>query len=164
MYKRAGAFARITIAINQHNSLQQHLLNSSSLYFNMQLSTLLVILAPAIVTVQATCYKSGDTWAPDQVQANNDLNGICNDISGNFNAGQVKYACRNAGSANKKLEFWIKNKGAGSGSTSHDECVLRLSNEINGCRQGGDSDIGSFNYRYVLRFPLELMMRIEDLS
>ena len=113
----------------------------------MQLFTLLVVLAPAIATVQATCYKSGDYWAPDQVQANNDLGGVCNEVSGDFTGNQVKYACRNAGSANKKHEYWVKNNGAGNAWASHDECILRLSNEINGCDRGGDSNAGSFNFR-----------------
>ncbi|KAH8688937.1 hypothetical protein GQ44DRAFT_667654 [Phaeosphaeriaceae sp. PMI808] len=112
----------------------------------MHFPTLLAILAPVIVTVQADCYKKGETWAPDQVQANNELNGVCNGLQGDYSNGQTKYACRNAGTANKKLEFFIKRTGD-SGGISHADCVLRLSNEINGCSRGGISTINGFEYR-----------------
>lgn len=113
----------------------------------MQLSTLFAILAPAIATVQAGCYSGGDSWAPDQVQANNLLGELCNGLSGNFNGGETKYGCRNAGSANKKFEFWVKNTANSALYLGHDDCVLRLSNEINGCSNGGQSTTSGWNFK-----------------
>ncbi|KAH6890088.1 hypothetical protein BKA70DRAFT_1120812, partial [Coprinopsis sp. MPI-PUGE-AT-0042] len=69
----------------------------------------LLFLATAITMVQAGCYSGGESWSPDQVQANVELSGVCNNISGGFSSGQTKSACRNAGTPNKKLEFFITN-------------------------------------------------------
>ena len=113
----------------------------------MQLSTLFAILAPVISTAQAGCYSGDDTWAPDQVQANNALGDLCNSLSGSFSGGQSKYQCLDAGSANKKLEFWVTNTAGNSLSLNHDDCVLRLSNEINGCEHGGDTTTAGWDFR-----------------
>ncbi|KAJ4352692.1 hypothetical protein N0V95_004017 [Ascochyta clinopodiicola] len=95
----------------------------------MHPSTLFTILVSVVGTAQATCYRSGETWAPDQVQANNALSDVCNNLSNNFNGGQTKYASGNALYLN------------------HGDCVLRLSNEINGCSRGGDTTIAGWNFR-----------------
>ena len=112
----------------------------------MQLS-ILAIIAPLLATVHAGCYSGGETWAPDQVQANNALDGACNDLSGGFSGGQSKYKCINAGTANKKFEFWVTNTAGNSLSLNKGDCVLRLSNEINGCGNGGDSTTAGWNFR-----------------
>lgn len=113
----------------------------------MQPATLLAILASVIATAEAGCYGGGATWAPDQVQANNILGDVCNSASGNFGGGETKYQCRNAGTANKKLEFWVTNTVGNALWLGHGDCVLRLSNEINGCQHGGDSTISGWGFR-----------------
>ncbi|KAH6884710.1 hypothetical protein BKA70DRAFT_1468346 [Coprinopsis sp. MPI-PUGE-AT-0042] len=113
----------------------------------MQFTTPFAVLATAITMVQAGCYSGGESWSPDQVQANVELSGVCNNISGGFSSGQTKSACRNAGTPNKKLEFFITNTAGGSLSVSHDECVFRLGNEVNGCSNGGESTISSLKFR-----------------
>jgi hypothetical protein len=155
-YKRAEKPTRISTAQSPSPSHTQHIttlpnyyiyfLDFSRLHFNMQLSTLFTIFASAIA-VQAGCYSGGDTWAPDQVQANNLLDELCNGLSGDFAGGQTKYGCRDAGSANKKFEFWVQNTPSNSASLGHGDCVLRLSNEINGCQNGGDTTTAGWNFR-----------------
>jgi hypothetical protein len=113
----------------------------------MHFSTLVAVLASCIATAQADCYTSGDTWAPDQVQANGVLDDVCNNVSGNIGAGATNYACRNAGSPNKRFDFYVKNVADGDRSVSKEECVLRLSNEINGCQNGGITTTGDFEFR-----------------
>jgi hypothetical protein len=119
----------------------------TSIDLKMHFSTLLAVLAPVIATVQATCYGSGDTWAPDQVQANAVLDDVCNSLSGDYSTGQTKYACRNANSPNKKFDFYIKKVQNGGGAISHADCVYRLSNEINGCSSGGVSTVNVHEFR-----------------
>jgi hypothetical protein len=113
----------------------------------MHFSTLLAVLAPVIATVQATCYTSGDTWAPDQVQANAVLDDVCNSLSGDYSTGQTKSACRNANSPNKTFNFYIKKVQNGGGAISHADCVYRLGNEINGCSRGGVSTINVHEFQ-----------------
>ena len=113
----------------------------------MQLTTLFALLAPIIATAQAKCYRSGENWAPDQVQANYLLGELCDSMYGNFDRKNVKYRCRNAGSANKKLEFCVENTANNALYLNRDDCVLRLSNEINGCGKGGESTIADWKFR-----------------
>lgn len=113
----------------------------------MQLTTLFFILAPVITTVRADCYSKGETWAPDQVQANNILGELCNGLSGDFDSKETKYGCRDAGSPNKKLEFWVKNTADNALNLGHGDCVLRLSNEINGCEKGGHQTTADWDFR-----------------
>ncbi|KAH6890081.1 hypothetical protein BKA70DRAFT_1163295 [Coprinopsis sp. MPI-PUGE-AT-0042] len=113
----------------------------------MQFTTFFAVLATAITMVQAGCYSGGETWSPDQVQANNELNGLCNNLAGGFTGGQEKYACRNAGTPNKKLEFRVTNTAGNSLSLNHGDCVLRLGNEINGCSHGGDTTTAGWRFR-----------------
>ncbi|KAH6890082.1 hypothetical protein BKA70DRAFT_1234884 [Coprinopsis sp. MPI-PUGE-AT-0042] len=113
----------------------------------MQFTTFFAVLVTTITMVQARCYSGGETWSPDQVQANLEVSGVCDNISGGFSSGQTKYACRNAGTPDKKLEFSITNTAGGSLSVSHDECVFRLSIEINGCSHGGDTTTAGWRFR-----------------
>ncbi|KAF2448047.1 hypothetical protein P171DRAFT_408718 [Karstenula rhodostoma CBS 690.94] len=113
----------------------------------MQLSSLIAILAPIIATAQAGCYSGGDTWAPDQVQANTVLDGVCNSLSGKFSGKQTKYECKDATASVRKLEFWVTNVNGGERTVSHGDCVQRLGNEVNGCEHGGDTTTGDFDFR-----------------
>lgn len=113
----------------------------------MQLTTLFLILAPVIATVRADCYHRGMTWAPDQVQANNILKELCLGLSGNFGGKETKYGCQNAGSPDKKLEFWVRNNNKKALNLSPDDCVLRLSHKINDCKKGGHEAIAGWSFR-----------------
>ncbi len=72
---------------------------------------------------------------------------VCNSASGNFGGGEVKYQCRNAGSGDTKFEFWVTNTAGEALSLTHGDCVYRLSNEVNGCRSGGDSTVAGWGFR-----------------
>jgi hypothetical protein len=113
----------------------------------MQFTALLAVLATAVTVAQAGCYSGGENWKPDQVQANNELDGMCKSLSGGFNGGQTKYACRNAGTPNKRLEFWVTNTAGNALHLNHGDCVLRLGNEINGCGHGGETTTAGWRFR-----------------
>ncbi|KAF1979718.1 hypothetical protein BU23DRAFT_594902 [Bimuria novae-zelandiae CBS 107.79] len=72
----------------------------------------------------------------------------CNEtLAGDYAPEEVKYKCIDADSPNKKLEFWIKNYATGGRKVTEDNCILFLSNEINGCDQHiGDSTVDEINY------------------
>lgn len=73
----------------------------------MHPSALFAVHSSVIATAQAGCCSGGETRAPDQVQANNILSDVYNGTSRGFRGGETRYQCRNAGTANKKLEFWV---------------------------------------------------------
>jgi hypothetical protein len=114
----------------------------------MHLHTIIAVLAPGIITVQAGCYSGGPTWYPDQGTANEFVYSICKSrgISGFFNQGQTKYRCRQMGS-DKKFEFWVQWKGPGGLTLHNQDCNMRLKNEINGCGNGGESTIADWYFR-----------------
>ncbi|KAF2021245.1 hypothetical protein BU24DRAFT_416902 [Aaosphaeria arxii CBS 175.79] len=114
----------------------------------MQFTTFLAVMAPIIATVQAGCYSGGDSWGGDQGVANSVVDQICNGggVSGSFQGGQTKYACRQL-SGSKKGEFWVRWTGAGTLSLNDGDCRLRLKNEINGCSNGGESTVAGWFFR-----------------
>ncbi|KAH6890092.1 hypothetical protein BKA70DRAFT_1540396 [Coprinopsis sp. MPI-PUGE-AT-0042] len=108
-YKRLECIPKL---ISNQPPLTQNIFHSSTQH--NAIHYFFAVLATAITMVQAGCYSGGESWAPDQVQANNELNGLCDNLAGGFSGGQEKYACRNAGTANKRLEFWVKNTAGNS--------------------------------------------------
>ena len=108
------------------------------------LPTLLAITT----TVTAKCYGGGDTWGNELHLTNVAIDKICNKerIAGGFGQGQTKYHCEQI-VGNKKAEFWVQWRGGGGSSLSDEECKFRLKNEVGGCRNGGESTVGSWYYR-----------------
>lgn len=114
----------------------------------MQLHLLFAIMAPAMVTVQATCFRSGPEWSPTKQIAIDFVNSICNSngVSGYFPEGMTKYRCKQLRD-NVKGEFWVNWKGRGNLSLNDNDCKGGLINEINGCSKGGESTIAQWYYR-----------------
>jgi len=119
----------------------------------MHLHTIFAIISPAIIAVQAHCYKSGDFWEPNYGQAFAALDRLCADVlSGTLNGGDKRHACINAidGNRVRKLEFFVENLGFVVQDVSKEACVLHLSYEISGCGRGGETIPYLVRYRSVL--------------
>lgn len=116
---------------------------------NMQLITLITLLAPAMVTVQAGCYSGGPKWSPNYDASRGFVDSICNKdgVAGSFgtNAG-TKYRCTDLRD-NVKGEFWVSWRGSGDGYLSDQNCKDGLKREIDGCQNGGESVYGQWYYR-----------------
>ncbi|KEZ40059.1 hypothetical protein SAPIO_CDS9065 [Scedosporium apiospermum] len=113
----------------------------------MQLITLVAILAPVLGTVHAGCYSGGESWGSEKGKATSAAVQVCDTtVAGDFTGGQLKSACRQL-TDTKRVEFVVQWKGSGNAFISDDECVLRLTNEIGGCSNGGESDIGQWFFR-----------------
>lgn len=117
----------------------------------MQLLTLLVIIAPAISTVQAACFGSGEYWAPTKNTALSLVDQICNSngVSGYFTSGLTKRRCINIRDK-AKAEFEVQWTGDGNLTLKDEDCKLRLKKEINGCEQGGQTTTAQWRFKYVL--------------
>ncbi|CAG5166775.1 uncharacterized protein ALTATR162_LOCUS6975 [Alternaria atra] len=113
----------------------------------MHFSTLIAVVAPAIITVSAKCYNNdGAGWGGSRQSANNAADAVCYNgdggLAGNF-AG-TKSACRNIGD-NLKALFFV----TGNGYLSEQDCKFGLKEEINGCGWGGEAQHGAYYYRYA---------------
>jgi hypothetical protein len=119
----------------------------------MHLSTLFVMLAPAIATVQAGCYgyseKNGvvERWNDSVEMAKGYADQACNSgIGGYFPEGQTKYRCYQLRDR-LKVEFWVRWEGRGGLTLADKDCKLRLKNEIGGCIYGGESTTAQWYFR-----------------
>ncbi|KAI0171067.1 hypothetical protein BJ166DRAFT_589156 [Pestalotiopsis sp. NC0098] len=107
------------------------------------------ILAFGIQTATATCYKHGPDW-PERSLALNVIREACNSpngtFAGKFNPLETRRLCH--GSKGAGWLFEVQNLNAvGTYDLDDSECVMRLSNEIVGCKHGGESNIASWRFR-----------------
>jgi hypothetical protein len=117
------------------------------------LATVFALLGVGIDSVSAECYTSGATWQ-DRGAARWHVERACNGYDGNpgafqgvFRPGEAKSACIQH-SGTQKFDFSVQNLNTGASFDLGDaDCVLRLQNEINGCGQGGQSDIAGWRFR-----------------
>ncbi|KAK7187150.1 secreted protein [Paraphaeosphaeria sporulosa] len=99
--------------------------------------------------MKAVCYSAdAPWWGSFQDAANAAVDQHCNSggVSGYFAQGQTKYFCIQH-SALQKSEFWVQWKGKGGLTLDDNDCKLRLKNEINGCKWGGESTIADWYFR-----------------
>ncbi|KAK4460721.1 hypothetical protein QBC42DRAFT_228841 [Cladorrhinum samala] len=113
----------------------------------MQLSTLLVAIMAA--TASATCHKSGDTWN-NKAAARSAVTSACTGrgrFTGTFLVDEIRRICVNSG-GNQKMEFEVQNKGGEPRNWDNAECIYRLNNEIDGCREnmGGYNNVDNWSY------------------
>ncbi|KAH3981757.1 hypothetical protein HBI56_146340 [Parastagonospora nodorum] len=116
----------------------------------MHLYTFLTVITPAIISVQADCYKSGDAWEPNYGQAFVALETLCDTMSGDFAKAETRYACVTAVYENpvRKMEFWVHNiDHAHSRNVKKEDCILHLGYEISGCKRGGVTGLDWFSFR-----------------
>ena len=113
----------------------------------MQFFILPTLLAIA-TTVSAGCYGGGDSWGNERGLSQAAVDRICKreGIAGNYAQSQTKYHCEQV-NGNRKSQFWVKWNGGGPALLSDEECKFRLKNEVGGCKNGGESNIGQWYFR-----------------
>ncbi|KAI0568824.1 hypothetical protein Alg130_11923, partial [Pyrenophora tritici-repentis] len=75
------------------------------------------------------------------------VDNFCNiDLAGYFNKGQTKYRCSQL-NKNLKVEFWVVWMGHGGLTLNKEDCKMRLHEEINHCRLGGESVVADWFFR-----------------
>jgi hypothetical protein len=100
--------------------------------------------------VTAGCYNGGELWA-SQPQAIAWVSDACTKNGGMFTGwyapGQAKRMClKDIG--NRNCFFEVQNLNTATGFDLADsDCVMRLSNEINGCNHGGESTVAGWRFR-----------------
>jgi hypothetical protein len=116
------------------------------------LSTLITLLSIS-TTVFATCYSKGDSFPDKELakwhaqRACEGYDGNAGAFQGNYNPGQVKYACIQV-STTIKLELSVQNLNNRDSFDLRDaDCTWRLQDEINGCFRGGESSISGWFFR-----------------
>jgi len=100
--------------------------------------------------VSATCYGSGDKWA-SKPQAIAWVSDACTKNGGMFTGwyrpGEAKRMClKDLNNRGAFFEVQNLNTNTGFDLADHD-CVMRLSNEINGCDRGGESHVAGWRFR-----------------
>ncbi|KAK4180350.1 hypothetical protein QBC36DRAFT_356314, partial [Triangularia setosa] len=123
--------------------------------------TTLLTLATSVTLASAGCFTGGLIWGEDKTNTINLMYNIVCDGLGNsvYNAGQTKSWCYHL-TADKRVDFSIRNFQAVRDSLSYDNCVLLL-NEIAGCGHGGRRAYTKFEFtadpnegRCAVRGPL----------
>lgn len=121
----------------------------------MKTSTILIalggVLSFGVQSVSANCYGSGDSW-PSTEQARAFVQDACYKqggmFTGNFAPRQTKSMCPRSGSKNLGLLFEVQNLNTNTGfDLGNDDCYQRLTNEIFGCGQGGESTVAGWRFR-----------------
>ncbi|KAK4631959.1 hypothetical protein CLAFUW4_02591 [Fulvia fulva] len=114
------------------------------------LSAAVGILALGVQNVAAGCY-GGENW-PNQEEARSFVQNACYNNGGMFTgwyaARQTKSMCPRASSNNMGLLFEVQNLNSNTGfDLGDDDCYNRLTNEIFGCGQGGESTVSGWRFR-----------------
>lgn len=114
----------------------------------MQFTQLVLAVAAAAGTAQATCFTSGASWGNDgAAAARGAINDLCDQrvLAGYFNPGQAKTACANL-PGGKRADFRVLWLGRGGLTLNVADCKLRLTNEVNGCSRGGRSTTADWEF------------------
>jgi len=108
----------------------------------MKISTHVVILALATVTMARCFPDSGQKWALEACKeaARGAIRDLCNSgrLAGYFNQGAAKYACANCPYAGIKFDFAVGWQGRGGLTLKNEDCIKRLTDEVNGYQAGGE--------------------------
>ncbi|KAK4182497.1 hypothetical protein QBC35DRAFT_457242 [Podospora australis] len=117
----------------------------------MQLTSIVVLAISMVATpAMADCFGSGPTWNGYQATALQSLTKFCReDWNRVMYARERRTKCRNL-TNNLKANFEVEYLGHGNPTVlAESECILRLSNEVNGCGRGGESVIGDFKFTHL---------------
>lgn len=121
----------------------------------MKTSTILValsgVLSFGVSSVSAGCYGSGDSW-PNTEEARSFVQNACYNNGGMFTGWyaprQTKSMCPRSGGKSLGLLFEVQNLNTGAGfDLGDDDCYQRLTNEIFGCGNGGESTVSGWRFR-----------------
>lgn len=115
------------------------------------LTTLASVLALGVQTASATCYGSGDAW-PNQEEARSFVQNACYNNGGMFTGSyaplQTKAMCPRSGGRQLGLLFEVQNLNTNTGfDLGDDDCYNRLTAEIFGCGNGGESVVAGWRFR-----------------
>ncbi|KAJ3534192.1 hypothetical protein NM208_g7646 [Fusarium decemcellulare] len=119
------------------------------------LTTLITLLGlgASITPVSAGCF-GGEEWPNEDIDtASWHVERACNGYDGNQGAfqgeylpGQIKHVCIQY-SSTSQLVFEVQNQNSlETLSLNPKDCVLRLQNEIKGCKSGGESTIAGWRF------------------
>ncbi|KAH3938397.1 hypothetical protein HBH98_248290 [Parastagonospora nodorum] len=114
----------------------------------MRLKDLLAVTT-VITLVQARCYGTTTSmYGQSMTGAGIAINDFCaHDLAGYFSESQTKYRCLQL--SKNKVEFWVAWKGRGGWTLNSEDCMLHLTNEINGCTLGGENVEADWAFRSV---------------
>jgi hypothetical protein len=114
----------------------------------MHLRKLFTITTMGVTMVHAKCYDlTTGIYGQTVQEAAEKVDDFCDHyLAGFFTEGQTKYQCLDL-QQNVKAEFWITWKGSGDLTLNSQDCKLRLKNEINGCKAGGESVVADWYFR-----------------
>lgn len=121
----------------------------------MKTSTILIalggVLSFGVSSVSAGCYGSGDSW-PNTEEARSFVQNACYNNGGMFTGWyaprQTKSMCPRSGGKSLGLLFEVQNLNTGAGfDLGDDDCYQRLTNEIFGCGNGGESTVSGWRFR-----------------
>ncbi|KAI4959522.1 hypothetical protein J4E86_003244 [Alternaria arbusti] len=117
----------------------------------MKRFTLLVILTSATVTMARCFPDSGQKWATEACKdaARGAIRDLCNSgrFAGYFNQGETKYACAECPYAGIKFDFAVGWQGRGGLTLNKEDCIKRLTDEVNGCQAGGEKVTADWLFR-----------------
>jgi hypothetical protein len=99
----------------------------------------------------AGCYSGGQNWISEgnRNSARGAARDLCNYgvLAGWFNSpGYTKTACANLGNG-IRVDFAVGWRGSGGYTLNSGDCEYRLTNEINGCGNGGESTIADWFFK-----------------
>jgi hypothetical protein len=107
-----------------------------------------VVITLGITMARAECYGTAPGISGLTIEGSNAaVGGFCDQyLAGYFTDGQTKYRCLQL-QENVKAEFWVAWMGSGGHTLNPEDCKKRLGNEINGCMDGGHSEIADWYFR-----------------
>ncbi|KAK0703845.1 hypothetical protein B0T26DRAFT_757340 [Lasiosphaeria miniovina] len=113
----------------------------------MKTATIASVLAFGFTaTVNADCFSGGNLWG-DIAVAVGKASDACNKIgSVTFAPGETKRVCENAADGKTKFEFLVQNIASTTQTLQTNNCNEGLGREIRGCKNGGDSNDGTFRF------------------
>ena len=114
-----------------------------------------VTTALCATSVSSRCFQSGDNWG-DHGKAKAELAEACKELKGNYNAGQPWSVCRNNGG--HSLVFEVKNTARYGRTYAEDVCRANIGREIDNCGHGGEETIDGWQFRYVRRQDMSLLV------
>jgi hypothetical protein len=108
--------------------------------------TVLLLFSSLLTLASAGCFTSGADWGPNNKdKAIQDLQSVCDRLSGPYQGGQTKSQCRN-GNGGIRFNFTVKKFTSGQQRLTKANCIDKLRKEITGCDKGGQSSYTDFEF------------------
>jgi hypothetical protein len=147
----------ISIILEHHsrntlsNTIHSALLTLYKIH-TMHIARIFAVIATTALlpATSAGCFSTGTTWgsSANRAQATSDLDGVCNELQGNYGASVVKSRCRN-GQEGIRFNFAVKHISGGTRFLGVRECIDGLNKEITGCDKGGRTGYDNWEYTLV---------------